>query len=161
MKKTTLISLIIGITTIALTAIIVGACGGMGNQESAPTAKNAVTGNANTAAPQSGMEGMNDSAMMNQMMKDPAMMRQMMDQMMQNPEMMRKMMTDPKMVEMMTRYMNEHPDEMKKHMELMISDADHRRAMVEMMRRSPQAREQMRQIVEEAGSKPANAQGMK
>ncbi len=160
MKRTTLLSLIIGITTIALTAIIVGACGGMGNQESAQVAKNAVVSNANTAAPQSGMEGMNDSAMMNQMMKDPKMMQQMMDQMMQNPEMMRKMMTDPKMVEMMTRYMNENADEMKKHMQLMMGDADHRRAMVEMMRRDPQAREQMRQIVEEAG-KPANAQGVR
>jgi hypothetical protein len=161
MKKTTLLSLIIGITTIALTAIIVGACGGMGSRESAPTAKNAVISNANTAAaPQSGMGGMNDS-MMNQMMKDPAMMQQMMDQMMQNPEMMRKMMTDPKMVEMMTRYMNENADEINKHMELMMSDADHRRAMVEMMRRDPSMREQMRQIIEEAGSKPANTQGVR
>lgn len=158
MKKSTLIGSIIGITTVALTAVIVGACGGMGNQESALTANNSVMSNVNTASPQSGMEEMNHSAMMNQMMKDPAMMQQMMDQMMQNPEMMRKMMTDPKMVEMMTRYMNDNPGEMKTHMELMMNDADHRRAMVEMMRRSPQMREQMRQILEEA-SKPANAQG--
>lgn len=158
MKKTSLIGLIIGVTTIALAAVIVGACGGgMGNQESAPKANNAVFSNASNESRQPGMEGMNDSSMMDQMMKDPAMMRQMMDQMMQNPEMMRQMMTDPKMVEMMTRFMNENPDEMKEHMELMMSNADHRRAMVDMMRRNPQMREQMRQIVEDAG-KPAKSQ---
>lgn len=73
-----------------------------------------------------------------------------MDQMMKDPATMRQMMTDPKMVEMMTRYMNEHADEMNTHMQLMMNNADHRRAMIEMLRRNPQMREQMKQIISEA-----------
>ena len=131
MKKATLV---FGIAILALVALFVSACSGGGGE----TASNAA--NKNQSQQNSGMA---------QMMPSPD-MGQMMDQMMKDPEMMRQMMTDPKMVDMMTRYMNEHADEMNKHMQLMMNNADHRRAMIEMLRLNPQMREQMKQIVSEA-----------
>ena len=127
MKKTTLV---LGVAILALAALFVSACSGGGE-----TSNNAANKNQNSG--------------MAQMMSSPD-MGQMMDQMMKDPEMMRQMMTDPKMVDMMTRYMNEHADEMNKHIQLMMNNSDHRRAMIEMLRRNPQMREQMKQIISEA-----------
>src|SRR5712691_6313573 len=118
-------TLVFGIAILALAALFVSACSGGGGE----TSSNAV--NKNQLQQNSGM---------GQMMKDPDMMRQ--------------MMTDPKMVDMMTRYMNEHASEMDAHMQLMMNDADHRRAMVEMLRRNPKMRDQIKQIISDA-EKPA------
>lgn len=126
--------LVFGVVILALAALFISACSGGGGA----TSNNAA--NKNQSQQNSGMA---------QMMPSPD-MRQMMDQMMKDPEMMRQMMTDPKMVDMMTSYMNEHADEMNKHMQLMMNNADHRRAMIEMLRRNPQMREQMKQIISEA-----------
>lgn len=139
MKKVTLVS---GVVILALAALFISACSGGGGE----TSNNAANKNQNSG--------------MAQMMSSPD-MGQMMDQMMKDPEMMRQMMTDPKMVDMMTRYMNEHAAEMNTHMQLMMNNADHRRAMIEMLRRNPQMREQMKQIISEAekpgGPTPASS----
>ncbi len=58
------------------------------------------------------------------------------------------------MTGMMTRYMTENGDKMAKQMENMMSNAEHRQAMVEMMRRNPSMRGQMRSVIDEA-HKPA------
>ena len=50
--------------------------------------------------------------------------------------------------------MSEHPDKMMTHMDIMMKDADHRRAMVEMLRRNPGMREEMKAIISDA-EKPA------
>src|SRR5712691_110226 len=134
MKKATLV---LGIAILALAALFASACSRGGE-----TSSNAA--NKNQSQQNSGM---------GQMMNSPD-MRRMMDQMMKDPGMMRQMMTDPKMVEMMTRYMNEHASEMDAHMQLMMNNPDHRRAMVEMLRRDLKMREQMKQIISEA-EKPA------
>jgi len=131
MKKATLV---FGTVILVLAALFVSACSGGGGETSSNSA------NKNQSQQNSGK---------GQMMNSPD-MRQMMDQMMKDPEMMRQMMTDPKMVEMMTRYMNEHASEMDAHMQLMMNNADHRRAMIEMLRRNPKMREQMKQIISEA-----------
>src|SRR5712691_7672669 len=131
MKKATLV---FGTVILVLAALFVSACSGGGGETSSNSA------NKNQSQQNSGK---------GQMMNSPD-MRQMMDQMMKDPEMMRQMMTDPKMVEMMTRYMNEHASEMDAHMQLMMNNADHRRAMTEMLRRNPKMREQMKQIISEA-----------
>ena len=133
MKK---VALVVGIVMVALAALFASACS-RGGETSSNTGNNTPSG-----SPRAGG--------MDQMMKDPAMMRQMMEQMMNDPDTMRQMMTDPKMVDMMTLYMNEHADEMNAHMQLMMNNADHRRAMTEMLRRNPQMREQMKQIISEA-----------
>ena len=39
---------------------------------------------------------------------------------------------------------------MNTHMQLMMNNADHRRAMIEMLRGNPQMRQQMKQIISEA-----------
>src|SRR5713101_2679167 len=130
MKKATLV---FGIVIAVLAALFASACSRGGE-----TSSNAA--NKNQSQQNSGM---------GQMMNSPD-MKQMMDQMMKDPEMMRQMMTDPKMVDMMTRYMNEHASEMDAHMQLMMNNADHRRAMVEMLRRNPKMREQMKQIISDA-----------
>ncbi len=147
------ITLILATALIAFAALIAVACGNDDGAQRAQTTGNTSTGgdstngNANASQQQTGMGGM---------MNDPNMMRQMMDGMMKSPDMMRQMMTDPKMVEMMTRYINEHPGEMDAHMQMMMEDADHRRAMTEMLRRNPAMREQMRSIISEAG-RPGDA----
>jgi len=147
MKKAILASEIV---IVVLAAIFVSACSRSGETQS-----NLGSKRADQSQQSSGMGQMMNSPdmmrqMMDQMMKDP----QMMPEMMKNPDMMHQMMTDPKMVEMMTRYMNEHASEMNAHMEMMMKDADHRRAMAEMMRRNPAMREQMRAIISDA-EKPA------
>ena len=89
--------------------------------------------------------GMMDN-MMRAMREDP----EMMDAMMADTLMMRQMMDDPRMIETMTQYMAEHLDVMGAHMERMMSEAEHRRAMTEVLREHPAMREQMRAILDAA-----------
>lgn len=56
--------------------------------------------------------------------------------------------------------MAEHSDKMSAHMEMMMKNPDHHRAMVKMMRRNPTMRDQMRAIINEA-EKPGSAQTSK
>jgi hypothetical protein len=151
MKKTIFV---FGMLIVVLAAIFVSACSRGGE-----TSSNAVNKKDQSQQNSGTGQMMNSPDMMRQMMKDPEMMRQMMVDMMKNPDMMREMMTNPKMVEMMTRYMNEHASEMNAHMEIMMKDAEHRRAMVEMMRRNPAMREQMRAIISEAEKPTASQTG--
>lgn len=148
-EKTILIFVVI----VGLAVMISSAC--QGNVEQS---KNTGGSAANSSGNMMNGPIMNDPemirTMMQQMMKDPAMMRQMMDQMMNNQEMMRQMMADPKMSETMIRHMNENADAMGRHMQTMMGDGEHRRAMVEMLRGNKEMREQMRSIIEEA-DKPA------
>lgn len=134
MKKSTLI-LIAVVGTITLVS---GAC--QGNVE---PAKNTAATGANSSGNTMG-QPMQDAetrrAMMQQMSKDPAMMREMMDQ----------MMSDPKMSEMMLTHMNGNVEMMGRHMQTMMNNAEHRRAMVEMLRANKAVREQMRAVLDDA-----------
>ena len=60
------------------------------------------------------------------------------------------------MIEMMNGYMSEHPDKMSACMDSMMKNADHHRAMVEMLRRNPAMREQMKTMISDAEKSAAS-----
>jgi hypothetical protein len=61
-----------------------------------------------------------------------------------------QIMSDQKMVALMSDYLAGHGDRFKRHLELLIKTPNPRRTMIEVLRRDPALREQMRAIIGDA-----------